>query len=439
MCFSFLPDISFYKEYENGGMKKVADIKPFKAYRPCGDKASTIASLPYDVFNRQEAYDKVQKEPESFLAIDRPETQFDKDQDMYAQVVYDKARDMLREKMANGTFIQDEKPCYYIYEQTMNGRTQTGIVACASIDDYLNNVIKKHENTREEKEQDRINHVYTCEAQTGPIFLCYRKNKLLSDLVEKVKEVDEPVYDFVSEDGVRNRIFVVSDREETETICRVFTTIDSIYIADGHHRCASAVKVGLKKRQEREGVVKGKPEADYFLSVLFPDNELMIMDYNRVVKDLNGLTTEEFLGKAAEKFDVKEETSQVKPKEKGEFGLFIDDKWYRLKAHKDICSEDPVKGLDVSVLQDHLLAPVLGIGDPRTDKRIDFVGGIRGLSELEDRCHRDMKLAFSMHPTSISELFEVADAGMLMPPKSTWFEPKLLSGLFIHDINGMIN
>lgn len=416
----------------------MADIKPFKAYRPALGKAEVIASLPYDVFSRKEAYEKVKKQPQSFLAIDRPETQFPEDQDMYAQEVYDKARQMLWDKIENGDFVQDEKPCYYVYEQTMNGRTQTGIVACASIDDYLNNVIKKHENTREEKEQDRINHVYTCDAQTGPIFLCYRKNRLISDLVDKVKEVDEPVYDFVSEDGVRNRIFVIDDLEETETICRVFTNIDSIYIADGHHRCASAVKVGLRKRAELEGKAKGRLQSDYFLSVLFPDEELMIMDYNRVVKDLNGLTSEEFLKKVSEKFEVSENSEPVKPAEKGEYGLFLEDKWYRLKAKDAIRSDDPVQGLDVSVLQNEVLSPILGIGDPRTDKRIDFVGGIRGLNELEDRCHKDMKLAFSLYPTSISELFGVADAGLLMPPKSTWFEPKLLSGLFIHAISGIM-
>ncbi len=416
----------------------MADIRPFKAIRPAQEKAATIASLPYDVFNRAEAREKVERQPQSFLAIDRPETQFPEDYDMYAPEVYKKAHDMLWEQIEGGAFIQDEKPCYYIYEQNMNGRVQTGIVACASIDDYLNNVIKKHENTREEKEQDRISHVYTCEAQTGPIFLCYRYNRLLSELIEKVKEVDEPVYSFTSEDGVQNRIFVITDQEEIDTISRVFTTIDSVYIADGHHRCASAVKVGLKKRQELEGKVRGKLESDFFLSVLFPDNELYIMDYNRVVKDLNGLDSGSFLDKLKENFDVEASDVAVKPGNKGEFGLLLDKKWYKLTAHDDIKSDDPVEGLDVSLLQKNVLTPILGIDDPRTDKRIDFVGGIRGLKELEKRCESDMKLAFSMHPTSIHELFEVADAGKLMPPKSTWFEPKLLSGLFIHAINGTL-
>ena len=410
----------------------MADIKPFKAYRPTKDNVGRVSALPYDVFSRKEAYEEVKKNPDSFLAIDRPETQFAEDYDMYAPEVYQKAHDMLWGQIESGVFEQDETDCYYIYEQTMNGRTQTGIVACASIDDYLNNVIKKHENTRAEKEEDRIKHVYTCEAQTGPIFLCYRNNKMLSDLVAKIKEVDEPVYDFTSDDGVKNRVWIISDLEETETVCRVFATIDSIYIADGHHRCASAVKVGLRKREENAGKVKGKQQYDYFLSVLFPDNELMIMDYNRVVKDLNGFTADEFFGKLGDMFDIEKSEGAVKPSCKGEFGLYLEDNWYKLNAKEHIKKSDAVEGLDVSILQNEVLSPILGIGDPRTDKRIDFVGGIRGLKELEDRCHKDMKLAFSMYPTSIAELFDVADAERLMPPKSTWFEPKLLSGLFIH-------
>ena len=416
----------------------MADIRPFKAYRPAPEKVEKIAALPYDVYNRQEAREVVSKNPDSFLAIDRPETFFEPDHDMYAREVYERAAKELRTKMENGDFIQDKENSYYIYELTFKGRSQTGIVALSSIDDYLNGVIKKHENTREEKEKDRIDHVYTCKAQTGPIFLCYRENKTISEIVSRVKNVDEPIYDFVSEGDVRNRVWLMEDEDENNMISRVFTTINDIYIADGHHRCASAVKVGLKMRQEGQGSLKGKQQSDYFLSVLFPDSELMIMDYNRVVKDLNGLTNEQFLTKISEKFDVKEEAHQVKPEKKAEFGMYLDKKWYRLSAHKDILKDDAVEGLDVSILQNEVLSPVLGIGDPRTDKRIDFVGGIRGLSELEKRADSDMCLAFSMYPTSISELFEVADAKRLMPPKSTWFEPKLLSGLFIHDICGKI-
>lgn len=415
----------------------MADIKPFRAFRPSLDKVSKIAALPYDVYNRQEARKIVEDNPDSFLAIDRPETFFEPDHDMYAPEVYQKASEELWGRIGRGDFIQDDEKCYYIYELTMDGRSQTGIVAVASIDDYLNNVIKKHENTREEKEKDRIEHIYACHAQTGPIFLCYRKNEIISQIIDRVKEMDEPAFDFESADGVRQRVWVMEDEEENNMICRIFTSINEIYIADGHHRCASAVKVGLRMREEKKDV-RGKLESDYFLSVLFPDSELMIMDYNRVVKDLNGLAKEEFLEKIAEKFDVSEERAQVKPARKGEFGMFLENKWYRLSAHSDILSDDPVEGLDVSVLQNEVLSPILGIQDPKTDKRIDFVGGIRGLSELEKRCHSDMKVAFSMYPTGIGELFLVADANRLMPPKSTWFEPKLLSGLFIHDISGVI-
>ena len=416
----------------------MADIRPFKAYRPCLDKVDRIAALPYDVYNRQEAREVVEKNPDSFLAIDRPETFFEEGHDMYAQEVYERAARELRQRMDNGDFIQDKDNCYYIYELTFKGRSQTGIVALSSIDDYLNGVIKKHENTREEKEKDRIDHVYTCKAQTGPIFLCYRENKTISEIVSRVKSVDEPIYDFVSEGDVRNRVWLMEDEDENNMVSRVFTTINDIYIADGHHRCASAVKVGLKMRQEGEGTLRGKQQSDYFLSVLFPDSELMIMDYNRVVKDLNGLTSSEFIEKLSVKFDIHKENGQVKPSKKAEFGMYLDRTWYRLTAHEDLLKNDAVEGLDVSILQNEVLSPILGIGDPRTDKRIDFVGGIRGLSELEKRADSDMCLAFSMYPTSISELFEVADAGRLMPPKSTWFEPKLLSGLFIHDICGKI-
>ncbi len=416
----------------------MADIKPFMAYRPAKEKASKIAALPYDVFNTKEAREIVKDNPDSFLSIDRPETFFEEGHDMYAPEVYRKAESELWSRIERGDFVQEKEKAYYIYELTMNGRSQTGIVAVASIDDYLNNVIKKHENTRKEKEQDRIEHVYTCKAQTGPIFLCYRENRMISQIVEKVKSVDEPVYDFVSGDDVRHRVWVMEDEEENNMICRIFTGINEIYIADGHHRCASAVKVGLRMRQEKEGTYRGKLESDYFLSVLFPDSELMIMDYNRVIRDLNNMTSEEFIKAVSEKFDISREEHEVKPEKKGEFGMYLDNCWYRLTAHKEILRDDPVEGLDVSVLQNEVLEPLLGITDPKTDKRIDFVGGIRGLKELEKRCADDCVLAFSMFPTSISELFDVADEGLLMPPKSTWFEPKLLSGLFIHDIRDII-
>lgn len=410
----------------------MAVIKAFECIRPDEKVADRVAALPYDVYNREEALKEVEREPLSFLAIDRAETQFDSSVDTYADCVYDKARELLDSRIADGTFITDTDKAYYVYELTMNGRTQTGIAACASIDDYNNNIIKKHENTMADKEQDRINHVDRCSAQTGPIFLAYRADEVIRNEVAKAKET-KPLYSFTSPDGIRHQVYKISNAQSVENIEKAFAGIDDIYIADGHHRAASAVKVGLKRREEHPDYT-GEEEFNYFLSVLFPDEELMIMPYNRVVKDLNGYSKEEFIKKIEEKFEIEESAAAVEPAYKAEFGMYLDEKWYKLKAKKDILSDDPVDGLDVAILQNNLLEPVLGIHDPKTDKRIDFVGGIRGLLELEKRCHTDCVLAFSMYPTSIAELFAVADAGRLMPPKSTWFEPKLRSGLFIHKI-----
>lgn len=408
----------------------MAVIRPFECVRPCERVADRVAALPYDVYNRQEACEVVKKEPLSFLKIDRAETQFDESVDTYAPQVYQKAKELLEKAIADGTFITDTDRCYYIYELTMDGRSQTGIVACASIDDYQNNVIKKHENTRADKELDRITHVDTCSAQTGPIFLAYRANQVIDKEVDRVKQ-SPSIYNFVSDDGIRHQVWKLADKAAVENIKNAFEKIDSIYIADGHHRAASAVKVGLKRRKNNPDYT-GEEEFNYFLSVLFPDEQLMILPYNRVVKDLNGYTKEQFMEKIAQNFDITESDGQVMPDNKGTFGMYITGKWYRLTAKKEILSEDPVDGLDVAILQNNLLEPVLGIHDPKTDSRIDFVGGIRGLDELEKRCNEDCVLAFSMYPTSIKELFDVADAGKLMPPKSTWFEPKLRSGLFIH-------
>lgn len=411
----------------------MAQIRPFRAIRPKRELAAKIAALPYDVYNRREAKEEVEKEPESFLKIDRAESQFPDDVDTYADCVYEKAKETLWYMVSEGKFIQDEKPCYYIYELIMDGRSQSGIVSCASIDDYLNSVIKKHENTRAEKEQDRIRHVDTCNAQTGPIFLAYRQNETI-DKVTKQVMARTPEYDFVSTDGITHRVWVISNESEIHAIADAFAHISQIYIADGHHRAASAVKVGLKRRADHPDY-KGDEEFNYFLSVLFPDNQLKILDYNRVVKDLNGFSEKEFLEAVAEKFElVKNGKNPVKPEKKGSFGMFLDGEWYYLQAKENIMKAHPVEGLDVSILQNELLDPILGIKDPKTDARIDFVGGIRGLGELEKRVAEDCKVAFSMYPTSIQELFAVADGNLLMPPKSTWFEPKLRSGLFIHEL-----
>ncbi len=412
----------------------MAVVKPFICIRPAKENAAKVASLPYDVYNRKEACAAVAGNPVSFLNIDRAETQFSDDVDTYADCVYEKARELLDTQIAEGVYVTDAGDHYYLYELTMDGRSQTGIVACSSIDDYVNGVVKKHENTREDKELDRIRHVDTVNAQTGPIFLAYRQNETLKAIVaeEKAKPV---LYDFVSDDGIRHRVWKIDDPAQTAAIEAAFAAIPATYIADGHHRAASAVKVGLKRRAENPGYT-GEEPFNYFLSVLFPDEELMILPYNRVVKDLNGMSREQFFEAVKGKFELEEIGKEpYAPAEKGTFGMYLDNTWYALKVLPQYRSTDPVKGLDVSILQDQLLGPVLGIGDPRTDKRIDFIGGIRGLKELERRVREDMEIAFSMYPTSIKELLAVADAGLLMPPKSTWFEPKLRSGLFIHKLS----
>lgn len=411
----------------------MADIKPFMAVRPAKGLESKIAALPYDVYSRAEAKKKVEGDDLTFLRIDRAETCFDDTVDTYDDRVYEKADELYRGMLNRGEFVRDDTPCYYVYELTMDGRAQTGIVGCASIDDYQNNVIKKHENTRADKEADRIRHVDALSAQTGPIFLAYRSNDRINETVDSIKS-GTAVNDFVSDDGIRHRVWVIDKAIDREVIEQEFKKMDSVYIADGHHRCASAVKVGLKRREEHKGYT-GEEEFNYFLSVLFPDDQLMIMDYNRVLKDLNGYSINEVLEKLKELGELKEAGDKAcRPGKKGEVSVYADKKWYLFDFDERFISDDPVKGLDVSILQDNVLKPLFGIDDPKTDKRIDFVGGIRGLGELERRCALDCKMAFAMYPTSMDELFAVADAGLLMPPKSTWFEPKLRSGLFVHDI-----
>lgn len=411
----------------------MAVVKPFRGIRPNTKDVCRVAALPYDVYNRIEAKEEVEREPLSFLAIDRAETAFPDEIGTYEDCVYKKARNLLDERISGGTFITEEKPCYYIYELTMDGRSQTGIAAVSSIDDYLNQVIKKHENTREEKELDRIRHVDECDAQTGPIFLAYRGSVRIDNVVDRVK-TRNPVYDFVSNDGIGHKVWIVDQEAEMLEIENGFQEIPYTYIADGHHRAASAVKVGLKRRKEHPEYT-GEEPFQYFLSVLFPADQLMILPYNRVIKDLNGMSAAEFIGRLESSFDVVcTGETRVTPGKKEEFGMYLDGKWYRLNFTGDPGS-DPVKSLDVSILQDRVLGGILGIHDPRTDHRIDFIGGIRGLEELEKRVKDDMAVAFSMFPTSIEELLRVADAGLLMPPKSTWFEPKLRSGLFINRLS----
>lgn len=413
----------------------MADIRPFRSIRPQREKAADMAVRPYDVFSRKEATAFVQENPSSFLKIVRPETQFPISVDMYDEKVYEKARELLLNWEKDGTLMQDDKNCYYIYELTMQGRVQTGIVACASVDDYKKHIIKRHENTREEKEADRVRHVEACQAQTGPIYLTYRTDETIRAVTEEVK-LGEAEYDFVAEGGVRHRVFVIREEAQIEAISEAFAKIDKIYIADGHHRAASAVRV-CEKCREKNPAYTGEEEYNYFLSVLFPSDELTIMDYNRVVKDLNGYSFKGFLREVCKRFWVEEITGceDTRPKERGAFSMYMEGHWFMCRIREeDRNPENAVEDLDVSILQKLLLEPVLGIRNPRTNGRIDFVGGICGMEELVRRCEDDCAVAFAMYPTAIDDLFAVADEGKLMPPKSTWFEPKLRSGLFIHSI-----
>lgn len=414
----------------------MAILKAFKAIRPTAELADKVAALPYDVMDSDEAREMVKGNPYSFLHVDKAEIDLDPSIDHYDKIVYEKARDNMRGMINDGILQQDKNACLYIYKQMMNGRAQIGLVGCNSIDDYINNIIKKHEFTRADKEQDRINHVDYCNANTGPIFLTYRAKKSINDMVANWMANHKPVYDFVSEDSIGHTVWVIDEEAVINKLEAEFAAIDYLYIADGHHRSASAVKVGLKRREEFPNY-KGDEEFNFFLSVLFPDEQLYIMDYNRVVKDLNGNSPEEFTNKIKVKFDVEEHNGDgpFKPTAKHTFGMYLEGKWYKLTAKADAYNEnDPVDRLDVSIMQNNLLSPILGIQDPRTDKRIDFVGGIRGLKELERRVDAGMKVAFSMCPTTIDDLMSIADAGQVMPPKSTWFEPKLRSGLFIHEL-----
>ena len=415
----------------------MAVVRPFKAIRPAPELAGKVAALPYDVMNSAEARQMVVGNPYSFLHVDKAEIDLDPSVDLYDKRVYEKARDNLNKMIADGVFVQDGTACLYIYKQVMNGRAQIGIVGCTAVDDYRNNIIKKHELTRADKEQDRVNHVDYCDANTGPIFLTYRAKASVNAIVAQQME-KAPVYDFVSEDGIGHTVWVIDDAETVQTLCAEFAAVDYLYIADGHHRSASAVRVGGMRRETKLNY-DGSEEFNYFLSVIFPDEQLYIMDYNRIVKDLNGNSTEEFLAKIAEKFTVTayEGEGALKPQKKHTYGMYLAGKWYLLEAKEGTYdAADPVARLDVSILQSNLLAPVLGIGDPRTDKRIDFVGGIRGLNALSDRVDSgEMTVAFSMFPTTMEDLMDIADAGAIMPPKSTWFEPKLRSGLFIHKLS----
>ena len=408
-------------------------LRAFKGYRPTAELCPKVAALPYDVMSSAEAREMVKGDPYSFLHVDRAEIDLDPSVDIYSPQVYQKAADNLKKMIDDGIYIQDKEPCMYIYRLTMDGRSQTGLVACASIDEYIENKIKKHELTREDKEQDRIRHVDTCNANTGPIFLTYRAKDDIDALIA-AETAKNPVYDFVSDDGVGHTVWVISDKAVISALEGAFAKVPALYIADGHHRNASAVKVGLKRRGD--GDYDKNAEFNFYLAVAFPDKQLHIMDYNRVVKDLNDRTKEQFLDEISKCFDVKK-AEDGHPKKALDFGMYLDGAWYMLTAKSgSFDAADPVGSLDVSILQNNLLAPVLGIGDPRTDSRIAFVGGIRGLEELVRLVDSGkMAVAFAMYPTSVAQLMEIADAGKIMPPKSTWFEPKLRSGIFIHELS----
>ncbi|NLM19733.1 MAG: DUF1015 domain-containing protein [Clostridiaceae bacterium] len=414
----------------------MAKIKAFKAVRPVAKYAPEVAALPYDVMNSDEARLEIQDKPNSFMRVDRPETTLDRNINIYDEQVYQQAVINMNSLFERGIMQQDTTDNLYLYELTMDGRSQTGVVCCASVDEYLNETIKKHEKTRADKLADRIKHVDILDANTGPIFLAYKKQEKINVIVKKFKK-NQPEYDFTTSDGVTHRIWTIDDQDVIQQLVNEFEKLDALYIADGHHRCASGVEVAKKRRAENPDY-SGNEEFNYFLAVIFSDHELKILDYNRLVKDLNGLSEDKFFEKVKEKFDVEYVGNEIyHPRAKAEFGMYYQSEWYKLTAKPgSFDPSDPVNSLDVAIMQNNLLQPILGIEDPRTDQRIDFVGGIRGLSELERRVDSgEMKVAFSMYPTSISELFDVADANELMPPKSTWFEPKLRSGLFIHKLS----
>ena len=413
----------------------MAIIRPFKAYRPIKEHVKDIAALPYDVMSSKEARGMVKNNKYSFLHVDRAEVNLDESVGEYDKVVYDTAKKVLENMIEEGLYIQEKAPAIYIYQQIMDGRGQKGIVCCTSVDDYINNIIKKHERTRLLKEIDRVNHVDICNANTGPIFLTYRNNNEISSIVEEWTK-KEPVYDFISEDGNGHRVWIIDDNIVIEKLVKLFKSIKYLYIADGHHRSASAVKVALKRRKQL-GKYTGNEEFNYFLSIIYPDTELKVFDYNRTVKDLNGLSEEEFFSKVEESFYLSKSESNkpVSPKNKHEFGMYMNKQWFILRAKDGSFDEsNPIDSLDVSILQNNLLNPILGISDPTKSERIEFIGGIRVLKELENRADNDMKVSFSMYATTIDDIMNVADSGRTMPPKSTWFEPKPRSGIFIHKL-----
>lgn len=406
----------------------MAQIAPFKAIRPTASKAASVAAKPYDVLSSEEARKEVKDNPDSFLHVTKSEIDLPPDVHVYSRLVYDKARENLEHMLLKGVLIKEEQPCYYIYQLTMGKRKQTGLVCVSSVDDYEKDVIKKHEHTRPEKEKDRISHISITGAQTGNVFLAYKSDIEVDKLIDAWKIVHDPIYDFIADDHVKHKIWIVNDAKVINEITGLFLTkIEHTYIADGHHRAASAAKVRESLGKEATG------DASWFLTTLFPSNQLHIMDYNRLAKDLNDNTAAEFMSALMDDFMITLSNEPVSPSELHEFGFYCNHQWYILTARAGTWTNDPIGVLDVSILSNNILNKLLDIKDQRTDKRIDFVGGIRGLKELEKRVDSgEMAAAFSLYPVSIQQLFDIADSGNVMPPKSTWFEPKLRDGLLTH-------
>jgi uncharacterized protein (DUF1015 family) len=407
----------------------MAIIKPFKALRPKPAQAQQVASRPYDVLNSEEAKLEAKDNPLSFLHVTKSEIDLPADIDIHDIIVYQKAKENLEQFIKEGILFKEDKPCYYIYRLIMNDRSQAGLVCVSSIEDYFNDVIKKHEFTRPEKEKDRIDHMLAIKAQTGNVFMAYRDVAEVNDLVDKWKETNKPVYDFKAGDGIQHTVWIIDKGDVIHSITKLFqTNVPCTYIADGHHRAASAAKVSRQ--------LPGSEDAKFFLTTIFPASQLTILDYNRVAKDLNGLSKEEFLNKLQTDFEIEKTSMAFSPKKLHQFGMYLDGEWYILSSKEGTYTNDPIGILDITILSGNILDKILGIKDQRTDKRIDFIGGIRGLPELEKRVDSGkMKVAFSLHPVSIQQLFDIADSGNVMPPKSTWFEPKLRDGLLTHLID----
>ena len=413
----------------------MAIIKPFKAIRPTNEYVNKVAELPYDVMNREEAKRIAENNKYSYLHIDRAEIDLDDGINEHDEKVYLKAKENLNKFLQENVFMKDNDDAFYIYREIENDRSQTGIVACVAIDDNFNGVVKKHEYTKPDKELDRTNHIKYCNANTGTILLTYKNQEEIDKIVDYYVYFMPPIYDFKTDDGVIHTIWKVEKERDINDLIKEFENVPNLYIADGHHRCAAAENVALEERRKNPDYT-GEEEFNYYTAMIAPQTDLKVMDYNRVVQDLNGLNEEEFLAKVKEKFIVKEAKNNFKPNKKGEVGMYLDNKWYTIEFGKEYLeSNDVVDCLDISILQNHILDEILGIKNPRTDNRIDFIGGIRGPKEIEKRVNEDMKVGFFMYPTDIEELISVADENKVMPAKSTWFEPKVRCGLFLHEIN----